>query len=64
MSKTERGIEERAVATAALAGRTKGISLGPEARKLAEKHSSDELREKKKSDASKTAEKRKAHGDN
>lgn len=47
----KRGIEERAVAAAALAGREKGVAIGGRARELAEKHSSAELREMSTSEA-------------
>ncbi|MGF7056201.1 hypothetical protein GGC47_005417 [Bosea sp. OAE752] len=43
--------EKRAVASAALAGRQKGVSLGGQARELAEKHTSAELREMSTSEA-------------
>lgn len=55
MVKSERGIAERARAAAALAGREKGVPLGPEVEKLAESHSTEELRELAKSDAAKEA---------
>ena len=45
------GIQERAVAAAALAGREQGVSLGPKAAQLAERHSLEDLREMSTSDA-------------
>jgi len=63
MVKSERGIAERARAAAALAGREKGVPLGPEVEKLAESHSTEELRELAKSDAAKEAENRRRRKD-
>jgi hypothetical protein len=45
------GIEERFVAAAALAGRNRGVSLGGKTRELAEKHTSEQLREMSTSEA-------------
>lgn len=58
MSK-RRGIEERSVAAAALAGRDSGVSVGGKARELAEKHSSEELRQMSTSEAAAEARRKK-----
>ncbi|MDR6831506.1 hypothetical protein J2X48_005197 [Bosea sp. BE271] len=52
------GIEERSVAAAALTGRDR-ISLGGKARELAEKHTSEELREMSTSEAAAEARRKK-----
>lgn len=62
MTKRPRNRTERAIASAALAGRKKGVPLGGRARKLAERCSSEELEELSSSEAAKKADQDRKRG--